>query len=50
MEKYDTMPETMELLKKNHKYIWDFNLEWKRTIAMVLNVYQNYGTVVYIHS
>ena len=36
--------------KKTHKYIWDFDLQWKRTIAMVLHVYQNYGTIVYIHS
>ena len=36
--------------KKNHKYIWDFDLQWKRTIVMVLHVYQNYGTIVYIHS
>ena len=35
---------------KKHKYIWDFDLQWKRTIAMVLHVYQNYGTIVYIHS
>ena len=37
-------------LKKNHKYIWDFDLQRKRTIAMVLHVYLNYGTMVYIHS
>ena len=40
-----------ELIKKKpHKYIWDFDLQWKRTIVMVLHVYQNYGTIVYIHS